>query len=44
MFGFPKILKNQFQKWFDWDYSNSERNKVTNFGEPSPTYVEIKEK
>ena len=40
MFGFPKILKNQFQKWFYWDYSNSERNKVTNFGEPSPTSVE----
>ena len=40
VFRFPKILKNIFQKWLYWDKSNSERNKVTNFGDPSPTHVE----
>ena len=37
---FPKILKNKFQKLLYWDKSNSGRDKVTNFGDPSPTHVE----
>ena len=41
MFDFLKILKKKFQKWLFWDKSNRKRNKVTNFGEPSPTSVEI---
>ena len=40
MFDFLKILKKKFQKWLFWDMSNRKRNKVTNFGEPSPTSVE----
>ena len=41
---FPKILKNIFQKWLYWDKSNCERNKVTNFGDLSPTHVETTNK
>ena len=44
VFRFPKILKNIFQKWLYWDKSNCERNKVTNFGDLSPTHVETTNK
>ena len=44
VFHFPKILKNIFQKWLYWDKSNSERNKVTNFGDPSPAHAETTDK
>ena len=41
---FQKILKKKFQKWLSWDKSNREKNKVTNFGDPSPTSVESTDK
>ena len=46
--GLPEIFDVQFfenfkkkiQKWLYWDLSNIERNKVMNFGEPSPNPME----
>ena len=40
---FCEILKNKFQKWLLWDLSGIERNKVKNFGEPSPCPSETAE-
>ena len=37
---FFENLKKKFQKWLYWVLSNIERNKVMNFGEPSPNPVE----
>ena len=41
MFNFSKISKKKIQKWLYWDLSNIERNKVMNFGEPSPNPMEM---
>ena len=40
---FCEIFKNKFQKWLLWDLSGIERNKVKNFGEPSPCPSETAE-
>ena len=39
-FKFFKNFAKEISKMAFWDKSNSERNKVTNFGEPSPITVE----
>ena len=44
LFNFQKKLNKILQKWLFWDKSNSEKNKVNNFGDPSPTSVETKDK
>ena len=41
MFNFSKISKKKIQKWLYWGLSNIERNKVMNFGEPSPNPMEM---
>ena len=40
---FCEIFKNKFQKWLLWDLSGIERNKVKNFGEPSPIPLDTAE-
>ena len=40
MFNFSKISKKN-PKWLYWGLSNIERNKVMNFGEPSPNPMEM---
>ena len=37
---FFESFKNKFQKWLYWVLSDIERNKVMNFGDPSPNPVE----
>mgnify|MGYP007086844717 CR=1 FL=1 len=38
---FFENFKNKSKKWLYWDLSNIERNKVMNFGEPSPNPMEM---
>ena len=38
---FFESFKKKFQKWLYWGLSDIERNKVKNFGEPSPNPVEM---
>ena len=38
---FFKNFQKKIQKWLYWGLSNIERNKVMNFGEPSPNPMEM---
>ena len=37
---FSEIFKKKILKWLHWDLSGMKRNKVKNFGEPSPIPLE----